>query len=153
MTVRLDLTRSRAGTAPAGRARRELADRGLRRGPVAMLAAFLLGGAVCSMPTAAEELSGKPAGEGRPANAVEMSGILARIDTVLAGLEARIEDIRAQAEKMLDHADAAANDADQMRFEEMYGRLVAAAEELEGERDRLRSMRAEFAAAGDQQRP
>ena len=153
MTARLDPPRSRAGTAARGRARRKLTARGLLRGPPAMLAASLLGGAVCAMPTTAEEAPGKVVGEGGSANAVEMAGILPRIDTVLAGLEARIEDIRAQAEKMLDHADAAANDADQMRFEEMYGRLVAAAEELEAERDQLRSMRAELAAAGDRQRP
>ena len=54
---------------------------------------------------------------------------------------------------MLDHADAATDSDEQMRFEEMYGKLVTAAEQLEEERDRLRSMRDELAAAGGGQRP
>ena len=54
---------------------------------------------------------------------------------------------------MLDHADAATDSDEQMRFEEMYGRLDEAAAKLEEERDRLRSMRDELAAAAGGQRP
>ena len=130
-------------------ARRGLAARGFRRAPAVTLAAVFLGGVVCSAPMAAADLPGTTAGDGDRANAAV--GILPRIDALLDGLEARIEDIRAQAEQMLDHADAATDSEDQMRFEEMYGKLVAAAEELEEERGRLRSMRDELAAAGQRQ--
>ena len=136
---------------PDSRARRGLAARCFRRAPAVTLAAVFLGGVVCSAPMAAADLPGTTAGDGGRANAVAAVGILPRIDTLLDGLETRIEDIRAQAEQMLDHADAATDSEDQMRFEEMYGKLVAAAEELEEERGRLRSMRDELAAAGQRQ--
>ena len=102
---------------------------------------------------AADDQSNSAGGDDPRANAIEASGILGKVDALLDGLEARIEDMRAQAERMLDHADAATDSDGQMRFEEMYGKLVAAAEGLEEERDRLRSMRDELAAAAGGQQP
>ena len=136
------------------RARPRLAARSLRCAPGAALAtAALLGSVICAGAIAADDRPGTAAGDERNANAVEASGILPRLDALLDNLKARIEDLRGQAEQMLDHADAATGSDEQMRFEEMYGKLVAAAEKLEEERDRLRSMRDELAVAGGGQRP
>ena len=79
---------------------------------------------------------------------VDVSGVLLRIDAVIAVLDGRIEDLRAQAEQMLDHADTATDSDEQVRFEEMYGKLEAAAVELEDERYRLRTLRDELSAEG-----
>ena len=137
-----------------GRAHPEHAARGFRCAPGATLGAVaFLGGVLCATSIAADDRPETEGGDGPRATVVEASGILPRFDALLDGLQARIEDIRAQAERMLDHADAATDSEGQMRFEEMYGRLVAAAEKLEEERDRLRSMREELAAAGGGQRP
>lgn len=125
--------------------------RGLRCRPAVLLAAVFLGGAICFTSMEAQDNPETTAGGGHGANAVEASGILPRIDALLTGLEARIMDIRAQAEQILDYADATSDSDDQMRLEEMYGNLAAAAEKLEEQRDNLRSMRDELAAAG--QRP
>ena len=136
------------------KARPRLAARGLRCAPgVTLATAALLGSVICAAAIATDDGPETAAGDGRNANAVEASGILPRLDALLDNLEARIEDIRGQAEQMLDHADAATDSEGQMRFEEMYGKLVTAAEKLEEERDRLRSMRDELAAAGGGQRP
>ena len=80
---------------------------------------------------------------------VDVSGALVRIDAVIAVLDKRIEDLRAQAEQMLGHADTAIDSDEQMRFEEMYGKLEAAAARLEDERNRLQSMRDELALADE----
>ena len=102
------------------------------------------------------------AGDVSPASGVEgerdrthavTASILPRIDAVLEILDARIQDIRAQAERMLEHADTAVDSDQQMRFEEMYGRLAAAAEELEAERGQLRSMRDELANDSGTRKP
>ena len=137
-----------------GRAHPGPAAGGLRRTRGTTLAAVaFVGGVVCATSIAADDRPKTASEDDPPANAVEASGILPRVDALLVGLEARIEDLWAQADQMLDHADAATDSEGQMRFEEMYGRLAAAAESLEEERDRLRSMRDELAAAGGGQRP
>ena len=143
-----------AGVAEDGRAFPLLAARGLRCVAWTTLAAVaFLGGAVCAPSMASNDRPEAAARDDGRANAVDASGILVRLDALLDSLQARIEAIRGQAEQMLDHADAATDSEGQMRFEEMYGKLVAAAEKLEEERDRLRSMRDELAAAGGGQRP
>ena len=154
MNPKSDPSRRPPSMAEDGRAHPGLAARGFRCAPGATLAAVaFIGGVVCATSIAADDRPETAGGDDPRANAVEASGILPRVDALLGGLEARIEDIRAHAEQMLDHADAATDSEGQMRFEEMYGRLVAAAEKLEEERDRLRSMRDELAAAGGGQRP
>lgn len=78
---------------------------------------------------------------------------LSRIDDLLAQFDLRIEGIRARAEEMLDHADAAADPAEQMRFEELYGRMMATAQGLEEQRSKLREMRDELAGTVDRTTP
>ena len=154
MNPRSDPPRRPAGMAEDGRARPGLAARGLRCAlGVTLAAVVFLAGVVCSTSMAEEDRSETAAGDGQRATAAEANGILPRIDALVSALEARIEEIRAQAEQMLDHADVAADSAGQMRFEEMYGKLVTAAEALERERAHLRLMRDELTAASGGQRP
>ena len=153
MRPRSDPLRRHVATVRDHRARRGLAARPFRRGLVLAFAAASLSSALCSTGTGAQDTARPAAGDSRQPDAIETSGILPRIDAVLAALDARIEDIRMQAEEMLDHADGAIDSDEQMRFEEMYGKLAAAAEKLEEERDRVRSMRDELAAVGDGKRP
>lgn len=160
MNLRSNPSRRPAGGAEDGRACPRLATRAFRSAPGGTLATVALLGTVFG--AAANATDDRPEGAAGPetvagndggVNAVEASGILPRLDALLDSLEARIEDIRGQAEQMLDHADAATDDEGRIRFEEMYGKLAAAAEKLEEEHDRLRSMRDEIAAAGGEQRP
>ena len=125
-------------------------SRGSVRAATALVCASLM---VCSISAKSQANPDSADAGGLPADATEVATFLPRLDAMLAGLDARIKDIRGQAEKMLDHADVAQDSEEQMRFEEMYGRLAAAAGELEAERDRLRSMRDELAAAVAAKRP
>ena len=104
--------------------------------------------------TAQEEPNGDaadPSTTGNPVAAVEET--LSRIDDLLAQFDARIAGIRGQAEEMLDRADAAADPAEQMRFEELYGRMMATAQGLEDQRSRLRQMRDDLAGAVERTTP
>ena len=131
-----------------------VAERGLRRAPgTSPITAAILGSVIWAAAVEAADPAESAAGDERSANVIEASGMLPRFDALLDNLAARIEDIRAQADQMLKHADAATDSEGQMRFEEMYGKLVTAAETLEEERDRLRTMRDELAATGGEERP
>ena len=103
--------------------------------------------------TAQEETNGDAAepSTGNPAATVEET--LSRIDDLLAQFDARIAGIRGQAEEMLDRADAAADPAEQLRFEELYGRMMATAQGLEEQRSRLRQMRDDLAGAVERTTP
>ena len=74
---------------------------------------------------------------------------LAKLDELLAQLDARIEQAWSRAEDMLDLADAATDPDEQMRLEEMYGRMAALATGFEEQRLRLRTLRDEVAAASE----
>ena len=142
-----------AFTAPARGPRRGVVPGAFCRGLLLAAAAVTVNGAICSTSMGTEVAPGPVTGDDQPAQAVDAAEILSRIDAVLAGLDARIDEIRAQANEMLDHADAAADGDEQMRFEDLYGKLEAAADTLEAERGRLRSMRDELAAVGGGSRP
>ena len=152
MSPRPDPPRRHVAAVPDRGSRRGLAARPFRRVLVLAFAAASLSSALCSTATGGQVTAKPAAGDSPQPDAIGTSGILPRIDAVLAALDSRIEDIRMQADEMLDHADAAIDSDEQMRFEEMYGKLAAAAEKLEEERDRLRSMRDELAAVGEGKR-
>ena len=78
---------------------------------------------------------------------------LGRIDGLIAQLDARIKDTRARAEEILDLADAATDPGEQLRLEELYGRMAALARSFEEQTSRLRALRNELAAAGDKMPP
>ena len=92
----------------------------------------------------------KAAEDGTPSSVGETLG---RIDDFLARLDTRIEGVRSRAEEMLDLADAATDPGEQMRLEELYGRMVALATSLEEQRLRLRTLRDELAAASERMPP
>ena len=75
--------------------------------------------------------------------------ILERIDELLAQLHARIEQAWSRAENMLDLADAATDPDEQMRLEELYGRMAALAMGFEEQRQGLRALRDEIATASE----
>ena len=85
-----------------------------------------------------------------PPTAVEET--LGRIDGLLAQLEARGKDTLARAEEILDLADAATDPGEQLRLEELYGRMAALARGFEEQTSRLRALRDELAVAGDRMR-
>lgn len=161
MNPRSDQFRHPADGTEDSKARARLVAQGFPCAPkgtlaiVAMVA--FLGNVIGGAPVAADNQPEAAAealtvtGDAGGADSGKASGILARFDVLLDSLSARIEDIRGQAEQMLSHADAASDSEGQMRFEEMYGKLVMAAEQLKEERDRLQSMRDELAAAGSGQ--
>ncbi len=72
---------------------------------------------------------------------------LARIDGLLTQLEGRIEDVWAEADKVLDRADATDDSDHRSRLEELYGKVVALAEKLEDQHAQLRASRAALVAA------
>ena len=78
---------------------------------------------------------------------------LKRIDDLLDQFDIRIEGIRSRAEALLDQADAAKGPDEQMRLEELYGRMMATAQGLEEQRSKLRQMRDELATSIDATTP
>ena len=104
--------------------------------------------------TAQQEAERDTGVESTPGSAAEtVEETLRRIDNLLAQFDPRIEGIRARAEEMLEHADAAKNPDEQMRLEELYGRMMATAQGLEEQRSKLRQMRDELATSGDRTAP
>ena len=78
---------------------------------------------------------------------------LARIDTLLAQMDARRKDAWARAEEMLDLADAAKEPEEQMRLEELYGKMAAVAGSFEEQYSRLSALRNELAVARERMPP
>ena len=78
---------------------------------------------------------------------------LTRIDNLLSEFDIRIAGIQARAEELLDQADTAQDPDEQMRLEELYGRLTATAQGLQDQRSKLRQMRDELAASIDASAP
>ena len=78
---------------------------------------------------------------------------LTRIDDLLSEFDTRIAGIQARAEELLNQADAAQDPDEQMRLEELYGRMTATAQGLEEQRSTLRQMRDELAASLDAPAP
>ena len=104
--------------------------------------------------TAQQEAERDMGVESTPGSAAEtVEETLRRIDDLLAQFDPRIEGIRARAEEMLERADAAKNPDEQMRLEELYGRMMATAQGLEEQRSKLREMRDELASSGDRTAP
>lgn len=79
--------------------------------------------------------------------AIAVADTLARLDTLIAGFEQRIQEAWSQANMVLERADAAADPEEQMRLEELYGKMAAVAEGVEEQRSRLQALRDELAAA------
>ena len=78
---------------------------------------------------------------------------LTRIDDLLSEFDTRIAGIQARAQELLDQADAAQDPDEQMRLEELYGRMTATAQGLEEQRSTLRQLRDELAASIDAAAP
>ena len=78
---------------------------------------------------------------------------VARIDALLAQLDARTKDAWARAEEILNLADAATDSEEQMRLEELYGKMVAVAGSFEEQHSRLSALRNELAVAHSQTPP
>lgn len=77
---------------------------------------------------------------------------LDKIDSLIAEVEARIEGVWAEAEKVLGRADAT-DDADRRkRLEELYGKIAALAEGLEDQHAQLLSSRDALVAACEKMR-
>ena len=103
----------------------------------------------------AESVAGQEGGAGAEDTAKDASGdaarsveeTLDRLDELLARLDAQIVRAWLRAEEMLDLADAAGDPDEQMRLEELYGRMAALATSFEEQRSRLRTLRDELAAA------
>ena len=81
--------------------------------------------------------------------ATTLEEALNAIDELLVRLDASIEVAWERAEDMLQRADAATNSDEQLRLEELYGKMAAVAEGLEERRSELRALRGELAAAGE----
>ena len=85
--------------------------------------------------------------------AATLEETLKHIDDLLYQLDTRIEGVRARAEALLDQADAAGDPEEQMRLEELYGRMMATAQGWEEQRSKLRQMRDELATSIDATAP
>ena len=112
---------------------------------LAFLAAFVLLGPArlcAAQPLPESDAVVQPTPE-KAASTVEET--LRRLDGLLAQFDARIKGIRGRAEGLLEQADAAKNPDEQMRFEELYGRMMNTARDMEAQRSRLRLMRDELA--------
>ena len=115
----------------------------------------------------AEPAAGQQGGEGSGAEAHGSAGAasassgtatpvgktLEQLDELLARIDARIEQAWSRAEDMLDLADAATDPDEQMRLEELYGRMAALAAGFEDQRLRLRTLRDEIADAAEPASP
>lgn len=82
--------------------------------------------------------------------AVEES--LDKLDDLLAQLDERARDAWERAEEVLHLADAATDPDEQMRLEELYGKMAALASGFEEQRSRLRALRDELADTADRMR-
>ena len=82
-----------------------------------------------------------------------MEETLARIDALLARLDARTKDAWARAQEVLDLADAATDPEEQMRLEELYGKMADVAGSFEEQYSRLSTLRNELAAARNRMPP
>ena len=85
--------------------------------------------------------------------AATLEETLKGIDDLLDRFDTRIEGVRARAEALLDQADAAGDPDEQMRLEELYGRMMATAQGWEEQRSKLRQMRDELATSIDATAP
>lgn len=106
---------------------------------------------VCAFLWAAGESAGQPEAEPEaavqpvPGSAAEtVQETLARIDGLLSEFDTRIQGVRLRAEELLDQADGARDPDEQMRLEELYGRMMTTAQGLEEQRSKLREMREEL---------
>ncbi len=72
---------------------------------------------------------------------------------MLAQMDARRKDAWARAEEMLDLADAAKEPEEQMRLEELYGKMAAVAGSFEEQYSRLSALRNELAVARERMPP
>ena len=106
-------------------------------------------------PVAAQEDAGSRATvqAGAHGASTGVEDTLGKIDTLLTRLDAQTKDAWARAEEMLDLADAATDPDEQMRLEEMYGKMAAVASGFEEQRTRLHALRNELAAARDRMPP
>ena len=87
-----------------------------------------------------------------PGETADIGKALDKIDSLIAEVEARIEGVWAEAEKVLGRADAA-DDADRRkRLEELYGKIAALAEGLEDQHAQLLSSRDALVAACEKMR-
>lgn len=77
---------------------------------------------------------------------------LDKIDSLIAEVEARIEGVWAEAEKVLGRADATDNTDRRKRLEELYGKIAALAEGLEDQHAQLLSSRDALVAACEKMR-
>lgn len=84
---------------------------------------------------------------------VAVEDTLTRVDMMLARMDARRRDAWARADEMLDLADAAKDPEEQMRLEELYGKLAAVAGNFDEQYSRLSALRDELAAARDRMPP
>ena len=109
---------------------------------------------VVGQPTAQQEAEPEAPIQPTPGStAAAVEETLKRIDDLLDQFETRIEGIRTRAEALLDQADAAEDPDEQMRLEELYGRMMATVQGLEEQRSKLRQMRDELATSIDATTP
>ena len=80
---------------------------------------------------------------------VAVEETLGKLDELLAQLDERARDAWERAEELLQLADAATDPDEQMRLEELYGKMAALASSFEEQRSRLRALRDELANTGD----
>ena len=116
--------------------------------------------AICALFCAAGQTTGQQ--EVEPEAAVQpapgsaagtVQETLTRIDDLLSEFDTRIEGIQARAEELLDQADSAQDPDEQMRLEELYGRMMEAVRGLEEQRSKLRQVRDELTTSIDATTP
>ena len=84
--------------------------------------------------------------------AVAIGEALGKIDSLIVEVEARIEGVWAEAEKVLDRADATDEPARRRRLEELYGKIAALAEGLEDQHAQLLASRDTLVAVCEKMR-
>lgn len=78
---------------------------------------------------------------------------LAKVDGLLTLFEGRIEGVWAEADKVLDRADATDDPDHRKRLEELYGKMAALTEKLEDQHAQLQASRAALVAACENVQP
>ena len=103
---------------------------------------------------AQQAASPEPPSQSSPAGTNAALGqALRKLDDLLSQLDASIEHTWARAEDMLRRADAATDPDEQLRLEELYGKIAAVAEDFEERRLELRALRRELAATSEETTP
>ena len=94
-----------------------------------------------------------PAAASTDSDTAKLIEAIAALDRLLAGLDARIEEVMEQADSMLAQADASKDPGEQLRYEGLYGRFAALAESLEAERAKLVKLREDLVASAGRLKP